>query len=467
MSHDNKLLMGFHSNSLNEAIKSDKRVIDVFLEGARMKECLVLATPADASVLSILNPEIIRLSYEDRGYGAFVARHKNGWTGFHDLIPSAMITDLYGCKEDSKDFKEIKGAFHDLLAFEAISRWHKDESIFVTQYPALLEKNVWIQKRFDVKILSFVQALEYFDLYLKKRDLYYANPYLRRVDGKAFHYWFLLKDIVPKFAEAWSISVFGRKVIQNGPNIQDVLAGLADRFQNALYASDHITLEYMKRPTNSTEWEILYNLNYFCMLVTGIFDSLAWLTVHRHSISIRHPYHVSIRITGHRSRGARFVAAIARDNPPLASFIILQQDFINMFYPMRDATQHREPVGGAQFEDSSEGWTASLARINWDAVAAIKKIDYSGYPFTEWGLLNISGMGDLLEPHRFTRKALRNLMAFTNTYIELLDFPSLIASQPNLIHKIIAARSKKPEPPFLAKVYWRRDSHLPILFRNR
>ena len=150
MSNDNKLLMVVHSNSLNEAIRNDKRVVDVLLECAKMRKCLVLATPADASALSMFNSNVARITYEDRGERAFVATYKIGTYEskhlFQDSIPQAMITDLCGCKEDSTEFKEIKGAFHDLLAFEAISRWHKDESIFVTQYPNLLEKNVWLQK---------------------------------------------------------------------------------------------------------------------------------------------------------------------------------------------------------------------------------------------------------------------------------------------------------------------------------
>ena len=284
MLNDDKLLIGIHSSSLNEATKKDKEAVDVLFECARMKECSILATPADKSVLSALSPEIVRLEYEERGYGAFVARFEEGWAGFHDFLSPSMFTDLYGCKENSKEFKEIKNAFRDLLAFEAFSRWHRDESIFVTQYSNLLEKNIWIQKRIDVKILSFVQALEYFDLYLKKRNLYYANPHLRRVNGKAFHYWFLLKNLVPEFGKAWSISVFGEKVIQNGANIKDGLLGLADRFENALCSSDRIAMEYMKRPVNSTVWETTFNFNYFCLLVTGIFDLLAWLTLHRYSL---------------------------------------------------------------------------------------------------------------------------------------------------------------------------------------
>jgi len=119
MSNDNKLLVGVHSDSLNEAIKNDKKVVDAFLECTKMKECLVLATPvSDTSVLSVLNPEIVRVSYEDRGDGTFVAMYKTGTyegkTGFHDYIPSSMIVDLYGCKENSKEFNEIKGALLSL-----------------------------------------------------------------------------------------------------------------------------------------------------------------------------------------------------------------------------------------------------------------------------------------------------------------------------------------------------------------
>lgn len=468
MSNDNKLLMGVHSKSLSGAVKTDKKVVDVFLECAKMKECLVLATPtADASVLSMLNPEIVRVSYENRGNGTLIATYGRARTVFYD-IPPGMITSLYGFKEDSTNFEETKDAFRDLSAFEAISRWHKDESIFVTQNSNLLEKNVWVQKRFDTKILSLAQALEYFDLYLKKRDLYYLNPYLGEVDGKAFHYWFLLKDLVPKFAEAWSISVFGQDVIQNGQNIRDVLTGLADKFENALYSSDRIAMEYTKRPANSTKWEMLYNFNYFCLLVTGIFDLLAWLTVHRYSIQIRRREQVSIRITSSGSKGAKFVAVISKHNSPLASLIEAKKDFINLFYPLRNAIAHREPVRGPQFEDRSEGWIASLADIKQDALAAIQRIDQPRHQFTKWGLLNIPGIGDLLEPHRFTREALRNLMDFANAYIELLDLPSLIASHQNLIDKIADARSKETESTtFIAKTYWRRDSHLPILFRNR
>jgi len=463
--------MCIHSSSLNEIIKNDREAINVLLECSNMEECSMLATPADVSVMSILNPRIIRISYEERSSGAFVAKYEEGWAGFHNNIRSSTITDLYGCKEDSIEFKKIKSALLDVLAFEAISRGYEGESIFVTQYSNLLEKNIWIQKRNDVKILSFVQTLEYFDLYLKKRNLYYANPHSRRVNGKAFHYWFLLKHLVPQFAKAWSISVFSEKVIQNGTNIKDVLSGLTDRFENALCPSDRIAMEYTKRPINSTEWEMLYNFNYFCLLVTGIFDLLAWLTVHRYSLPIPteldRPHEVSIQITKPKSWGAKFVKIVSQSNPSLASFIKKNQDFIKLFYPMRHAVQHREPVRGAQFTDLDESWTASLAHIKQDALVAIRKIDQLGYPFTKWGLLNSSGFGYLLEPHRFTRNALRNLMAFANIYIELLDFPSLIAPHQDLIDKIAEVKSKEPEPPFLAKTYWKRDSHLPILFRNR
>lgn len=131
---------------------------------------------------------------------------------------------------------------------------------------------------------------------------------------------------------------------------------------------------------------------------------------------------------------------------------------------MRHSVQHKEPVGGVKFADRNEGWTASLARIKKDALAGILKIDTQGNRFSEWGLLK--GWGHLLEPHRFTRKGLRELIAFSNEYLKALDFPSLVTSS-ELNKKIENASSKDPETCFIAKIYWKRDSNLPLLFRDK
>jgi hypothetical protein len=467
MLEENRLNVCLHSDSIDEALRKDKEVADVLLQCSELEELNFMATPTNSSILSKLSPEITRISYEDRGGGRFVAHEQKkgidqGWTGFRNVLPPSFFTDVFGYKEESDEFQKIKNAFHDVLAFEAISNWTKGNSLFATQYSPLLKKNVWIQRRFDVKILSFVQALEYMDLDLKRRNIYYASPKVRETDGIAFHYWFLLRYLFPRFTEAWRIAVFGKAVIQNGAQIMDVLSGLADRLQNALCASDSIAMEYMKRPINSTEWKILYHFNYFCSLATGVFDALAWLTVHRYSIPIGGVLDVRIRIEGPKSRGAEFVKAISQKNATLASFIQKNQNLIKLFYPMRHSVQHREPVGGTLFEDRTEGWTASLVRIKTDALTAIQKIDTQRHPFSEWGLLNT--FADLLEPYKFTRKALRELMVFSNEYLKYLDFPSLITS-PELKKKIESASSKDPETCFIAKVYWKRDSNLPILFR--
>ena len=202
------------------------------------------------------------------------------------------------------------------------------------------------------------------------------------------------------------------------------------------------------------------------MLATGIFDLLAWLTVHYYSIPVRQPHQVSIHIAGHKSKGAEFVSVVARNNPPLASFIVRSQDFIHMFYPMRDAIQHREPVRGTQFEQANEGWTISLATLKQDAFDSVKIIDQIGRPFTEFGLLS-TGIPNCMEPYRFTRKALRELIAFSNTYIEMLDFPLLVAANQDLIERFAESTSTENHTPFISKIYWKRVTHLPILFRNR
>lgn len=465
-----RLLMVLHSQTLPTALSEDSEVVHVLLECARIKESLVLATPVENESGDLISDreDIHVISYHDREEGLVIRYETEDeetgvFCGKTRMLPS-MITHLYGCAEGTPQFSEILNSFRDLIAFESIANGDS-EAIFVTQDDRLIEKRIWIQSRFRVKILSFLQALEYFDLFLKKNNLYYANPYTRRIDGKAFHYWFLLKELVPNFGNAWSTAVFGKDVIPNGHQIQDFLSALADRFQNAMCAADRIAMEYVIYPVNSTEWEMIYNLNYFVMLVTGIFDSLAWLTVNRYSLNIRDRTDVTIRIIGPTSKGARFARLVSRHNPSLSSFIQAQQDFINLFYPMRDSIQHREPVRGAQFVKQPDGWIISTAQLKQDALSAIQAVDRTGSPFTEWGVLvDVSG---LLEPHRFSRKASRRLITFVDRYLELLDFNSSIASHDDVMRKIAQARSSQPEPPFIAKTYLKRDSHLPILFRPR
>lgn len=466
--------MVLHSRTLDRAMTEDEQVVNTFLDCVEMEENLVLATPMDddSSQLLFRRAGIHAISYRDHRDG-FDASYKTDdeehITFCRTQIPPSMITHLYGYREGNEEFEEISNAFRDLIAFESIAR-EDSGAIFVTQDQRLLEKRIWIQSRFRVKILSFLQALEYFDLFLKKHDLYYASPTMRRVDGKAFHYWFLLKELMPNFARAWSVSVFGKDVIPNGEAVQKSLISLSDRFQNALCASDRIAMEYVKYPTNSTEWEMIYNLNYFLMLVTGIFDSLAWLTVHRYPLPIRSRLDVTIRIGNQRSRGAKFVRLVSPHNSSLSDFIRDQKDFVNLFYPMRDSIQHRDPMRGALFMQRSNGWVVSLTPLTLDAFEAIHVVDQSGTPFTDWGIVEEMGPpdgGGLLEPHRFSRKASRRLMTFVDRYLEILDLPSLITSHREVARRVAEAQSSEPEPPFIAKVYLARGSHLPVLFRPR
>ncbi len=131
---------------------------------------------------------------------------------------------------------------------------------------------------------------------------------------------------------------------------------------------------------------------------------------------------------------------------------------------MRDSVQHRDPLGGAHFVYASDGWKVSVVQPKSDALNAISRVDTTGHLFTEWGVLSGSGY---LEPHRFCRKASRELLRFVDRYLELLDFPSLITSHPEIRTRVNQAISQAPEPPFITKMYLSRSSHLPILFRTR
>ena len=125
--------------------------------------------------------------------------------------------------------------------------------------------------------------------------------------------------------------------------------------------------------------------------------------------------------------------------PLLATFLRdhQQQERIALFYEPRDRVQHRLVLTGAHFNSGqvvSDCNIAFLSREDAQAIQAIDRMISENMPFSEWGLMTLSGVPEkiLLEPYRFTCTALRFLSTFVNEVLYLLDFPGWIETRPAL-----------------------------------
>ncbi len=282
------------------------------------------------------------------------------------------------------------------------------------------------------------EAQHYIDLCLKTHEKYYIRT--NHIANRSVYYWQRLWNLVPTFQAAWPYTVYGAADnLPGGTPIIDFMQALYARLIGQKQACDQIGWLRYNVPTSDARDEMLNQLNYFFMLATGVFDSLAWLAYHRFGLRRSSRLDVTLRAERRPGRENPLFQRLDTDAPDLASFFRdrQQQGLIGLFYAPRDAIQHRLMLTGAHFNTGqviSDCNVAFLSREDAQAIQAIDRMIPEHMPFTEWGLITLSSFQDkiLLEPYRFTCTALRFLFPFVSDVLRLLDFPGWIGVRPAL-----------------------------------
>lgn len=184
---------------------------------------------------------------------------------------------------------------------------------------------------------------------------------------------------------------------------------------------------------------MVYHLNYFITLVTGIFDSLANLSVAYYDLKIKgadfDKEKGMYKITLRKKAGRDFLKQLEVKNHDLFNFISDNEDFIELFYPFRERILHRERLqqSGFEYYSSEDKWKANIIKIPLNVAEIIKQFDEEQKykPITKWGMYSV-----FLEPLHFGRAATEKLIEFCNKYFELLNFEKLLEMHPEVKRKI-------------------------------
>ena len=145
--------------------------------------------------------------------------------------------------------------------------------------------------------------------------------------------------------------------------LYNFVESFGDRVMSILQMRDELELLLEEAPNNDTEWEVVNKLNYFFVLVTGLFDNLVWLA------AIRYGLYTQFNARG-RSRDVvvkvstknglpnpnSFQCEIAVNNRLFYDHMLNHQDLIAIFYPIRDSIQHRLVLSGCILEYLDRGW---------------------------------------------------------------------------------------------------------------
>lgn len=321
--------------------------------------------------------------------------------------------------------------------------------ILVTANEALLSKRRWFESHspgIPLNIMNVDEALQFMDLFAKYRGRYYTGPNSTDKRGAGWYY-LSFRTKLPAYELPWSAVLHGLPLTDG----KDILQALANRFTDLLRAIDEIGFRHYLGADNDTAQATAYHFNYFVILVTGVFDSLARLSLAYHDLDI-----AGVDLERRKSvfkvnlRDKHFLKALAEANNDLSKLIACNKTFIELFYPLRESIVHRDRLEHAPFEYYGKDAfrNANVMRIPPQVARMIGEFDQAneGEGFSDWGLAS-----EWLHPFSFVRAATRKLLDFCSDFLKGLDFRGRLDRYPEVARKIDEARNS-PTYIFSAKL---------------
>lgn len=307
----------------------------------------------------------------------------------------------------------------------------EDRHVFVTLDDSLLAAGLTPNRLNKSFVVPPILAQHYIDLYLKAQGAFRVMP--NYSVNRGLYYWMRLWSLVPAFQAAWPYAVFGANVAPRGQDVYDFMQALHARITGMMQAHDRLGWLRYTPANNDTRDEMLNQLNYFIVLATGVFDSIAWLALHRFQIgeSLRN-------ITSRAEPNGRpnpYFKKLDACAPVLVQYLRdpIRQAKIALFYQPRDSIQHRLVLTGAHFNTGQYLSDCNVVFLDSEAAKAIQAVDRhdpATLPFSEWGLVYANEERPLLEPYRFTGEALRFVLSFVDETLEHLDLATWLAPYP-------------------------------------
>ena len=333
--------------------------------------------------------------------------------------------------------------------------------LLITNNEIIIKNRLWFEFHLpgsSVNIMTTDEALQFMDLFAKYKDTYYISSHF--TCNRGLWYLYSFKTKVFNFQLPWSSVVYGSP-IKNG---SDILQGFSNRFIDLLRAIDEIGFEYYKGVNNDTMDGVVYHLNYFVTLVTGLFDNLALLSLSYYNLQVKDvdvPQKKSMHKISLRNKD--FLKALKEKNQDLHGFIINNINFIRLFYPFRDEIVHRSGLKKAGFEYKGDdvNWKMNMIKLSEDVANMIEEFDEeSEYEFvTKWGIYELHPEY-FIEPFHFVKAATKKLIEFCNKYFELLDFGQHLEEYPEAKQKIEESNKSKTHGDFIKDLEIFKRDHL-------
>lgn len=322
-----------------------------------------------------------------------------------------------------------KEDFIKILIFLTIKRNSKNRTMFITENKDLLNIDSLIGFDFLNKdIFGLREGNVFIDLYFKKNKEFIIKPFWHKCN-KGYWYIFSYKNKL-KYHSDVLVSFYNNKNINN--NIIELLESIRDRFIDMLIAIDEIGMSYYNDEGNDSIDNESYHFNYWIMLFTGIFDSLATISSIYYNININNN---KIRLRefseSNDKKANDFLKELYKNNKNIEYFLKNNKVLIGFLYDARNIIAHRERLKSLRLNNYYDGIDSNLLEIKKDLFDDIVKISGDGgYKLGDFGHYKMENMvsqeSDIpsnfyyIEPYRFVKKATELLSFFINDYLKIL-----------------------------------------------
>lgn len=286
-------------------------------------------------------------------------------------------------------------------------------------------ENAYLRR--DNKARSYVDphdALDLARILLVNLGIYEVTPGHRVGEWLAYTYRY--KKLFSEYQRAWSAAVFARG--QGDSEIATQLGSMSHRMGFICRAADKVSFFALNSPTNSSEASGLYHLGYLVMLVTGLFDDLAWTLNFFYDLGFNAEVfqdrkEVGIRVPA-KGKVPKLLAELAKVNVDLYAFLTSAetQNLIQLFYPVRDRLQHRVFIAGLHLISSFSGIVYRFPEETVSRILNASPVDRG----RRWGVVN-GPPDNYIDPHLFALTATREVAKLTNGVLRRVCWEDLLS----------------------------------------
>jgi hypothetical protein len=419
----------FDSKSIEKRIpKLSRRAISV-LKYYEVNPLVFRRTeyPSKSTLLQQI-PEIRLMESNGRKYVETPDKGRYGLRKYADMDAQYFGKEILKKQELTKEEVETI----QLIFIQDALNQFRGSNLLVSENSLLLSHRIDFQRKFSTTPLNIVtmeEAAEFIDLSFKYNSQFVISKHT--TTSKNSWYWFSFRLKVPHYNVDMS-KVKKPNLIDLQTNLVDLLSntmmdGFSQRVCFLLMCIDEMGFQYYSGVNNVTMDDMIYHFNYFILLMTGVFDSLALQTMDTYQLTFKDSDNPS-RISLNCKNGKDFLKALRAKNRPLREHIQNNNDLIQAPYLLREVIVHREGLHATTFDNN--GWQANLISVHQDFVECLKRLGDTNQNYkqlTNFGIYS----GSFLSPYIFSKKITSLLLPFCDKYLQLLGYPSFIEQQSN------------------------------------